>query len=332
MSKGFTNLGNTCYMNSALQCLSHLECLSYESQPFIDDRRKRSAKNDYGLMIQWLKIQQEMWDNTNNNVIHTGNILREFIRLCQKENIYFESFQQNDASDFINIFMDLLHGSIKRKVNIEVSGTPVTMYDNLKVKSIQKWSSFFENSYSYIIQNFYSQILSITSCPECKYVTTNHDPMLVITLTLSDNTNTLDDCIQEFISENQLDKGEEWKCDQCKKKVCPHKKTNFWKLSPVLIFQINQYRNGKKINKYIEYNETLPMKNYCLSTKKELSYNYKLSGICIHSGGLNGGHYYAMCKNYKTDEWNIHDDSSVHLTTIDNVLQETPYCFFYVME
>ena len=33
--------------------------------------------------------------------------------------------------------------------------------------------------------------------------------------------------------------------------------------------------------------------------------DYKLKGICIHSGSLNGGHYYSMCYNYQTQKWNI---------------------------
>ena len=40
--------------------------------------------------------------------------------------------------------MDFLHESIKRKVNISISGTPQNNYDNLKLKSIETWKNFLK--------------------------------------------------------------------------------------------------------------------------------------------------------------------------------------------
>ena len=119
--------------------------------------------------------------------------MKSFINKCNENDVYFESFEQNDASDFLNTYMDFLHESIKRKVNITISGSPKNNYDKLKVKSIETWKNFFENSYSYIIVNFYSQLLSITTCPECSYYTSNHDPIMTINLTLKENYSTLYD-------------------------------------------------------------------------------------------------------------------------------------------
>ena len=328
MSKGFTNHGNTCYMNSALQCLSHLECLGYDNIHLQEDCAKRPSTNDYSLMAAWMKLQKEIWNNDVSTFVNTLPTIKVFIKACQENNIYFESFIQNDAGDFINIFLDLLHNSIKRKVNIQIRGKPQNKYDKIKVKSIEAWKIFFEGSYSYIIKQFYSQLLSVTSCPECDYITTNHDPIMVITLTLKSGYTSIYECISEYVKEITMDIDNGWKCDQCKNRVCPNKKINFWNLSPVIIFQINQYRKTGKLNQHISFPEILSMDDYCLNIQKE-SLQYKLSGICVHSGNLGGGHYYALCKNYKTGQWNIHNDTMVEKVSLDGVLKETPYCLFY---
>lgn len=94
--------------------------------------------------------------------------------------------------------IDFLHNSIKRKVRIEISGTPKNDYDNTKIESIKAWKNFFESNYSYIIKKFYSRIISSTKCPECNYITKNHEPLSTITLTLDESYKTIYDSLNEF--------------------------------------------------------------------------------------------------------------------------------------
>ncbi len=329
MSKGLTNLGNTCYMNSALQCLLHLPQISSDNESLTVDCTKRSVKTDYQLMKEWLRLYQDMWTEDGDTFSNTKPILNEFRKRCIKENVYFSSFVQNDTQEFITLFIDFLHGSIKRKVRIEIAGEPKTNYDQIKIESINAWKQFFESNYSFIIKTFYSKLLSFTSCPNCEYIGRKHEPISTITLSLEPEYKTLYDCIKGFTQEYTLDKENSWKCEKCKDNVCPQKKISFWDLADVLIFTLKTYTKDKKINQKISFPENLSMGDYCMNIHKN-KLNYRLSGICIHSGGLNGGHYYAMCKNYKTNQWNIHNDTSVSSTTIDAVLSESPYCLFYV--
>ena len=49
----------------------------------------------------------------------------------------------------------------------------------------------------------------------------------------------------------------------------------------------------------------------------------------IHSGGLGGGHYYAICKNQLDKKWREYNDSSVSMINDENVLSYNPYLLIY---
>ena len=78
MSKGFTNHGNTCYMNSALQCLSHLPIFHPTNHTFLSNIKKYQKGNSQ-VLVEWMKLLKQMWDG-NTGVIQTLPLLKEFIK------------------------------------------------------------------------------------------------------------------------------------------------------------------------------------------------------------------------------------------------------------
>ena len=81
-----------------------------------------------------------------------------------------------------------------------------------------------------------------------------------------------------------------------------------------------------KINKLVKIPLTLDLTNYCIANSQVKK--YELYAIANHSGGLNGGHYYAYCKN-ADGNWYKFNDSIV--TRLDETQLSTPnaYCLFY---
>ena len=70
--------------------------------------KKRDPENNSDIIKEWLNLQQKVWKG-NKDTVSTLPLLKEFIRSCNNENIVFQSFNQNDTTDFLNTFMDLLH-------------------------------------------------------------------------------------------------------------------------------------------------------------------------------------------------------------------------------
>ena len=139
----------------ALLMIINGEIKEHRIQESMSDCLKgKSISKDYSVMDQWYQLQKDKWlDSEDCQVVNTMEILKAFVRKCRKDDIYFESFQQNDSADFIRVFMDMLHDSIKRKVKVTVKGEPQNRYDELKVEGIKSWTKFFENSYSFIISS-----------------------------------------------------------------------------------------------------------------------------------------------------------------------------------
>ena len=254
--------------------------------------------------------------------------LQAFIKTCKSKNICFYNFNQNDTEEFINIFMDLIHQSIKVKAEITIEGEPCDQLQKLQVESVNSWSNFFKNDYSYIIQKFYSQILSITSCPECNYITVNFDPFMVLSLEIPSNSKSIYDCLNSYTRKFTLDSGNTWKCDKCNKNVCPEKKLKLWKTSDVLIILLKRYNHNQKNDSFIDFPINLDLSKYLIDYNRD-GKQYRLSGICIQDGSMGGGHYYAMCYNELDKSWHTYNDTSV--TTIDEseLLKQKPYCLFY---
>jgi ubiquitin C-terminal hydrolase len=328
-NKGLANLGNTCYMNSALQCLSHLLLF----HPLHERFQAECVVSEECLMKEWFEFQREMWTNSDTKMINPISLLRCFQKECKDHNYYFENFIQNDADEFICLFLDLLHMGIKRTVKFnlqhKISEIP-TMYDEFQIKSYESWKRFYESNYSYIIHNFSSQLLEITECMECGYYTSSHDPIQVISLELPKDSSSLQECLRHHTSRHSLDTENLWKCDHCHKRVSPSKRSFLWKTSDVLIFLLKRYTKDRKLTQPITFPQTLDLHGMSFNGGDMRSGNkYALQGCCIHEGSLGGGHYYAICKNHLDKQWYKYNDTHVSPIQETDIDTYQPYLLFY---
>ena len=150
-NKGLCNLGNTCYMNSALQCLSHLLVFHPQNEDFYNE----CYNLDDCLMKEWFEFQREMWSNENNDTINPTTLLRQFQESCIENEYYFSNFSQNDIDEFLIMFFDLLHKCIKKNITFNLNIEEEDDSDKIIKKSHDIWKRFYEKYYYYIIKTFH---------------------------------------------------------------------------------------------------------------------------------------------------------------------------------
>ena len=71
----------------------------------------------------------------------------------------------------------------------------------------------------------------------------------------------------------------------------------------------------------------LNMYKYCVGYDND-KYVYDLFAISNHSGGIQGGHYWAYCKNTDGNWYNFNDED-VSLINESNLISPQAYCLFY---
>jgi hypothetical protein len=138
----------------------------------------------------------------------------------------------------------------------------------------------------------------------------------------------LDELLTNFNQIEKLSKDNEWFCPKCKKLQLADKKMEIYSISEIVIIHLKRFRNNRKIENIVDFPiEGLDLTKYL--PKQNEKYIYDLFAVANHVGGLQGGHYYAYCKNSKDGEWYEFNDSHVSKIDKNKVCSETAYVLFY---
>uniref|UniRef100_A0A8D0GM63 Ubiquitin carboxyl-terminal hydrolase n=1 Tax=Sphenodon punctatus TaxID=8508 RepID=A0A8D0GM63_SPHPU len=112
---GLKNIGNTCYMNAALQALSNCPPLT---QFFLDCVGLARTDKKPAICRSYHKLMTELWHKSRPGSVVPTNLFQGIKTL----NPTFRSYSQQDAQEFLRCLMDLLHEELKEpQVEIEDS-------------------------------------------------------------------------------------------------------------------------------------------------------------------------------------------------------------------
>ncbi|KAK1140585.1 hypothetical protein N8T08_010222 [Aspergillus melleus] len=186
---GLSNLGNTCYMNSALQCVRSVEELSYY---FLNDVYKQDL-------------------NPSNPLAHNGEVAKSYANLLrliydeagqssfaprQLKNTIgrygpaFSGYGQQDSQEFLLFLLDGLQEDLNRIQKKPYIEKPDSTDDMVHDKSAltefadKCWDIYKARNDSVITDLFAGMYKSTLHCPECDKVSIIFDPFNNLTLQL----------------------------------------------------------------------------------------------------------------------------------------------------
>ncbi|KAM3142144.1 hypothetical protein pb186bvf_005798 [Paramecium bursaria] len=272
---GLHNVGNSCYMNSVLQML-------YNNQPFMNDVEQafQNKDNSYLISIYFIQIYYDMREGMCN----PDNLLE--LRNCVKNRFPHFNSQQQDAQEFLNILLDLLHEEL-RKPDLPQYKLQEFKKDDLDT-TVAELISFLEFEASPIVKHFSNIVQVQYKCLSCFNLVLSLEIQNSILLNLINQACSLVDLVIHNFKDEEVKK----ECSKCKQNK-QLKQTRIIKLAKNIIFSINRYKKQNLLMQYLSGD--LITKNLVqISLPLFFTLNKKplhISGMIDHLGDYNKGHY-----------------------------------------
>lgn len=333
---GLRNLGNTCFMNSSLQCLSATIPLTDYFLGY--DYRSEINKNNFlgtggKLVVAYAELMKLIWLGTKNQVVKPTSFKSQLEKFAPQ----FVGTRQHDAQELLSFLLDGIHEDLNRIPKKPYIEDPDYDGSNDEQAAIDAWKNYLRRDKSLIVDVFQGQLRSSLQCLACGHRNIRFEPVMYLSLPILDSSRTLNDCLELYLAEEKLRGDNQWYCGKCKSHRDATRKTDIWILPPILIvhlkrFKFNEFGHiGKKNNAAIDYPITdWDLSSYVLSKGSERPL-YDLYAVSNHVGGLGSGHYTAYAKGRFDDNWYEFNDSSCRRIS-DRTLRgnsSSAYLLFY---
>jgi len=184
---GLQNLGNTCFMNSILQCISNTEPIAkyFLFEVYLFHLNQSSIFGSKGkLAVAFADFIAEMYLGEANYLAPW-----DIKRVISQKAVQFTGFKQHDSQEFLGIFLETLHedvNSVTKKPYVQHKDTDQGRTD----ESISKeyWNFFKKREQSIFIDLFYGQLKSKVQCTRCGFVSLSFDAFNMLSLPIPTQT------------------------------------------------------------------------------------------------------------------------------------------------
>ena len=344
------NVGQSCYMNATIECLSNIKSLS---------NNLLMSYGSYDIETQPLLAS---FSSLLFDLFHTDQTYIEpriFKQIIGKLNPLFEGNHAADAKDLIFFIIETLH---KELIVNNKNNNDNKEIDFLQQEMNSQNEQFMYNDFikeltlnrSFVSDIFYGINRSVMKCHGCrvsKYSFQTFNLLIFPLKKVKDykirkfgnarnlNLNLYDAflCEQEeekLVGENMI------YCNRCKQLTTGSHKQDIHGLPRILIIILNRGKNNQDFNEEFTFPEFLDFTNQNMVVNPESIKKFYLCGIITHLGESgSGGHFIAYCRNRLNDNFLCYNDATVtKVSTFDAMAakiskieteRKTPYILLY---
>ncbi|XP_058821827.1 ubiquitin carboxyl-terminal hydrolase 8 isoform X2 [Topomyia yanbarensis] len=331
---GLKNLGNTCYMNSILQCLSNTTFLTeYFVGGTFKGHLNRENKTRGRIAEEVAAVIYALW--TGKYKCIASKNLRYVVGQYERQ---FSGVEQQDSHEFLTILMDWLHSDLQT-VTMKIDAS----LDDLQA-SEKAWLDYLKYKESYVSQLFYGQIKSTVKCRRCGKESATYESFSSLSLELPHDANRchLKDCLEMYFHGEDI-RG--WSCPRCKSNQDAIKKLDISRLPSIMVIHFKRFYADpdsistvyRKKQSYVLFPlDALDMTAHIAPSelnrnRKLRTRRYHLYGVSNHYGSMESGHYTAFCRNSVHQKWYKFDDHTVSHLDMSDVCSSAAYILFYSM-
>ena len=324
---GLQNQGNTCFLNSILQCLVHLYPFRRSLQWWADKTKAKISVNSADKAFQSFSVSRELCiltkqlTESNKGSLPPSAFVRHLRSVCRTMHLG----NQEDSHEYL---LGLLQGLEKEQVGsktLDSGSLQTTVVRRLFGGWMQSRVRFRDG------------------------VSDTYESSTVLSLEVVGHT--LQECLTHYTREEFL--GHNVYKTVKGNMVSATRQFSFVFPPRILILHFKRFSGRGKINRSISFPDLFEMvpssqrNSYVFSfpeeksrmpskTDQKLIHNvkYTLFAVNVHQGhGMTCGHYYSYCRGDSRQAlWYCCNDSSVRVVSSNEVLKSPAYILFYIQD
>lgn len=320
-AQGIPNLGNTCYLNSTLQCLRHA-CPGFAQLLPITQASEYSKWRSCRSYPLCTALRGVLLSSRSVNV-------RELLsRISEGFPRGFRVLRQNDAHEFLQLLLERANAEAGVSWGDESESAQGNSqgkaqepgYAALCRKMERHRHMMIGDKRSPLFEMFAGLYVSQVRCDACGSCFHNGEVLTTLPVPVC---STVREGVHRFFMSEVL---EDWKCDRCGKRGNASKCYRTWDAPEILVVMLKRFGvNNRKNSAPVRPCLSLDLADHSVARRLSSTTNgtngtgsssskYALTGTVHHSGSSsNSGHYVAKCLCQDT-HWRVFNDSSVSLS------------------